>query len=161
MFKPALARGEIQCIGATTLDEFRQHIEKDGALERRFQKVLVEPTSIAESIEILNNVKDKYEDHHCVSYTDEAINACVRLTARYITDRHLPDKAIDALDEVGSRVHLNNIHVPQEILDIEEEVERIKEVKVRVVRSQRYEEAAKLRDTERNLNDRLDSAKKK
>ena len=161
MFKPALARGEIQCIGATTLDEFRQHIEKDGALERRFQKVLVEPTSIAESIEILNNVKDKYEDHHCVNYTDEAINACVRLTARYITDRHLPDKAIDALDEVGSRVHLNNIHVPQEILDIEEEVERIKEEKVRVVRSQRYEEAAKLRDTERNLNDRLDSAKKK
>ncbi|MBM71638.1 MAG: Clp protease ClpC [Crocinitomicaceae bacterium] len=161
MFKPALARGEIQCIGATTLDEFRQHIEKDGALERRFQKVLVEPTTVEESIEILNNVKDKYEDHHCVSYTPEAINACVRLTSRYITDRHLPDKAIDALDEVGSRVHLNNIHVPQEILDIEEEVERIKEEKVRVVRSQRYEEAAKLRDTERNLNERLDSAKKK
>ena len=161
MFKPALARGEIQCIGATTLDEFRQHIEKDGALERRFQKVLVEPTSIDESIEILNNVKDKYEEHHCVSYTDEAIDACVKLTARYITDRHLPDKAIDALDEVGSRVHLNNIYVPQEILDIEEEVQRIKEEKVRVVRSQRYEEAAKLRDTERNLNERLDSAKKK
>ena len=161
MFKPALARGEIQCVGATTLDEFRQHIEKDGALERRFQKVLVEPTSINESIEILNNVKDKYEEHHCVSYTDEAINACVKLTARYITDRHLPDKAIDALDEVGSRVHLNNIHVPQEILDIEEEVERIKEEKVRVVRSQRYEEAAKLRDTERNLHERLDAAKKK
>ena len=126
MFKPALARGEIQCIGATTLDEFRQHIEKDGALERRFQKVLVEPTSIEESIEILNNVKDKYEEHHCVSYTPEAIDACVKLTSRYITDRHLPDKAIDALDEVGSRVHLNNIHVPQEILDIEDEVERIK-----------------------------------
>tara|TARA_Y100001954_G_scaffold236734_1_gene298270 strand:+ start:70 stop:2748 length:2679 start_codon:yes stop_codon:yes gene_type:complete len=161
MFKPALARGEIQCIGATTLDEFRQHIEKDGALERRFQKVLVEPTSIEESIEILNNVKDKYEEHHCVSYTTEAINACVKLTSRYITDRHLPDKAIDALDEVGSRVHLNNIHVPQEILDIEDEVERIKEEKVRVVRSQRYEEAAKLRDTERNLNERLSSAKKK
>ena len=161
MFKPALARGEIQCIGATTLDEFRQHIEKDGALERRFQKVLVEPTSIEESIEILNNVKDKYEEHHSVSYTKEAIDACVKLTSRYITDRHLPDKAIDALDEVGSRVHLNNIHVPQEILDIEEEVERIKEEKVRVVRSQRYEEAAKLRDTERNLNERLDLAKKK
>ena len=161
MFKPALARGEIQCIGATTLDEFRQHIEKDGALERRFQKVLVEPTSIEESIEILNNVKDKYEEHHSVSYTKEAIDACVKLTSRYITDRHLPDKAIDALDEVGSRVHLNNIHVPQEILDIEEEVERIKEEKVRVVRSQRYEEAAKLRDTERNLNERLELAKKK
>lgn len=161
MFKPALARGEIQCIGATTLDEFRQHIEKDGALERRFQKVLVEPTSIEESIEILNNVKDKYEEHHSVSYTKEAIDACVKLTSRYITDRHLPDKAIDALDEVGSRVHLNNIHVPQEILDIEEEVERIKEEKVRVVRSQRYEEAAKLRDSERNLNERLELAKKK
>ena len=161
MFKPALARGEIQCIGATTLDEFRQHIEKDGALERRFQKVLVEPTSIEESIEILNNVKDKYEEHHSVSYTKEAIDACVKLTSRYITDRHLPDKAIDALDEVGSRVHLNNIHVPQEILEIEEEVERIKEEKVRVVRSQRYEEAAKLRDTERNLNERLELAKKK
>ena len=161
MFKPALARGEIQCIGATTLDEFRQHIEKDGALERRFQKVIVEPTSISESIEILHNIKDKYEEHHSVSYTDDAIEACVRLTSRYITDRHLPDKAIDALDEVGSRVHLNNIHVPQEILDIEEEVERIKEEKVKVVRSQRYEEAARLRDTERNLNERLELAKTK
>ena len=161
MFKPALARGEIQCIGATTLDEFRQHIEKDGALERRFQKVIVEPTSISESIEILHNIKDKYEEHHSVSYTDDAIEACVRLTSRYITDRHLPDKAIDALDEVGSRVHLNNIHVPQEILDIEEEVERIKEEKVKVVRSQRYEEAARLRDTERNLNERLELAKNK
>lgn len=161
MFKPALARGEIQCIGATTLDEFRQHIEKDGALERRFQKVLVEPTSISESIEILHNIKDKYEEHHSVSYTDEAIEACVKLTSRYITDRHLPDKAIDALDEVGSRVHLNNIHVPQEILDIEAEVERIKDEKVKVVRSQKYEEAARLRDTERNLNERLDLAKAK
>ena len=161
MFKPALARGELQCIGATTLDEFRQHIEKDGALERRFQKVLVEPTSIDETKEILHNIKDKYEEHHSVIFTDEAIEACVKLTARYITDRHLPDKAIDALDEVGSRVHLNNIHVPQEILDIEEEIDRIKDEKIRVVRSQRYEEAARLRDTERNLNERLDTAKRK
>jgi ATP-dependent Clp protease ATP-binding subunit ClpC len=159
MFKPALARGEIQCIGATTLDEYRQHIEKDGALERRFQKVLVEPTTVDETIQILNNIKDKYEEHHSVAYTPEAIDACVKLTARYITDRHLPDKAIDALDEVGSRVHLNNIHVPQEILDIEAEIDRIKEEKVRVVRSQRYEEAAQLRDTERTLHERLDRAK--
>lgn len=159
MFKPALARGEIQCIGATTLDEYRQHIEKDGALERRFQKVLVEATSVDETIQILNNIKDKYEAHHSVSYTKEAIEACVNLTARYITDRHLPDKAIDAMDEVGSRVHLNNINVPKEILHIEEEIEKIKEEKVRVVRSQRYEEAAQLRDKERRLNDQLDKAK--
>jgi ATP-dependent Clp protease ATP-binding subunit ClpC len=159
MFKPALARGEIQCVGATTLDEYRQHIEKDGALERRFQKVLVEPTSLDETLQILNNIKDKYEEHHSVVYTDEAIAACVNLTSRYITDRHLPDKAIDALDEVGSRVHLNNITVPDEILEIEEEIEKIKEEKVRVVRSQRYEEAARLRDTERTLNDRLEKAK--
>jgi ATP-dependent Clp protease ATP-binding subunit ClpC len=159
MFKPALARGEIQCVGATTLDEYRQHIEKDGALERRFQKVLVEPTSIDETIQILNNIKDKYEEHHSVRYTDEAILACVRLTARYITDRHLPDKAIDAMDEVGSRVHLNNIHVPETILKIEAEIEAIKIEKVRVVRSQRYEEAARLRDTERKLNDELEVAK--
>ena len=142
MFKPALARGEIQCIGATTLDEYRQHIEKDGALERRFQKVLVEPTSVDETIQILNNIKDKYEEHHSVNYTDEAIRSCVALTSRYITDRHLPDKAIDALDEVGSRVHLNNINVPQEIIDIEQEIEEVKEEKNRVVRSQKYEEAA-------------------
>ena len=159
MFKPALARGEIQCVGATTLDEYRQHIEKDGALERRFQKVLVEPTTIDETIQILNNIKDKYEEHHSVSYTEEAILACVNLTARYITDRHLPDKAIDAMDEVGSRVHLNNIHVPEEILKIEAEIEAIKVEKVRVVRSQRYEEAARLRDTERTLNDDLEKAK--
>ena len=159
MFKPALARGEIQCIGATTLDEYRQHIEKDGALERRFQKVLVEPTSIDETVQILNNIKDKYEEHHSVTYTPEAIDACVNLTARYITDRHLPDKAIDAMDEVGSRVHLNNINVPDEIVQIEEEIENIKEEKVRVVRSQRYEEAARLRDTERTLNDKLENAK--
>ncbi|MBL6866542.1 MAG: ATP-dependent Clp protease ATP-binding subunit, partial [Flavobacteriales bacterium] len=159
MFKPALARGEIQCVGATTLDEYRQHIEKDGALERRFQKVLVEPTSIDETLQILNNIKDKYEEHHSVAYTDEAIAACVNLTSRYITDRHLPDKAIDAMDEVGSRVHLDNITVPDEILQVEEEIEKIKEEKVRVVRSQRYEEAARLRDTERTLNDRLEKAK--
>lgn len=161
MFKPALARGEIQCIGATTLDEYRQHIEKDGALERRFQKVIVEPTTIDETIQILNNIKDKYEEHHSVSYTEEALEACVRLTARYITDRHLPDKAIDALDEVGSRVHLNNIHVPESILKIEAEIEEIKDEKTKVVRSQRYEEAAKLRDRERTLLNDLDAAKAK
>jgi ATP-dependent Clp protease ATP-binding subunit ClpC len=161
MFKPALARGEIQCIGATTLDEYRQHIEKDGALERRFQKVIVEPTTIDETIQILNNIKDKYEEHHSVSYTEEALEACVRLTARYITDRHLPDKAIDALDEVGSRVHLNNIHVPESILKIEAEIEEIKDEKTKVVRSQRYEEAAKLRDRERTLLNDLETAKAK
>ena len=161
MFKPALARGEVQCIGATTLDEFRQHIEKDGALERRFQKVLVEATNIEETKEILHNIKDKYEEHHSVSYTDKAIDACVKLTSRYITDRHLPDKAIDALDEVGSRVHLNNIHVPEEIIQIEEEIDRIKDEKIKVVRSQRYEEAARLRDSERNLMERLAAAKLK
>ena len=159
MFKPALARGEIQCIGATTLDEYRQHIEKDGALERRFQKVMVEPTSPEETVQILNNIKDKYEDHHSVNYTDDAIKACVSLTSRYITDRHLPDKAIDALDEVGSRVHLNNINVPKEILDIEQQIEDIKEEKNQVVRSQKYEEAAKLRDKERQLLNRLEEAK--
>ena len=147
MFKPALARGEIQCIGATTLDEYRQYIEKDGALDRRFQKVMVEPASPDETIEILTRIKDKYEEHHGVTYTPEAINACVSLTARYITDRFLPDKAIDALDEAGSRVHLTNIHVPQDILDIEQKIEHIKVEKNRVVRSQKYEEAAKLRDT--------------
>ncbi len=161
MFKPALARGEIQCIGATTLDEYRQYIEKDGALERRFQKVLVEPTSVDETIQILNNIKEKYEDHHNVTYTPEAVTACVKLTARYITDRHLPDKAIDALDEVGSRVHLSNINVPKNILDIEKKIEEIKEEKNNVVRSQKYEEAAKLRDTERQLQEQLEAAKKK
>ncbi len=160
MFKPALARGEIQCIGATTLDEYRQYIEKDGALERRFQKVMVEPTTVEETVQILNNIKDKYEEHHSVAYTEEAIRACVSLTSRYITDRHLPDKAIDALDEVGSRVHLTNINVPQEIVNIEEEIERVKEEKSQVVRSQRYEEAARLRDQERTLNERLEAAKK-
>lgn len=160
MFKPALARGEIQCIGATTLDEYRQYIEKDGALERRFQKVLVEPTTVDETIQILNNIKEKYEDHHNVNFTPEAINACVKLTNRYITDRHLPDKAIDAMDESGSRVHISNIVVPQAILDVEQKIEAIKEEKNRVVRSQRYEEAAKLRDTERQLLEELDRAKK-
>ena len=161
MFKPALARGEIQCIGATTLDEYRQYIEKDGALERRFQKVVVDPTTIDESIQILNNIKDKYEEHHSVTYTPEAIASCVKLTARYITDRHLPDKAIDALDEVGSRVHLNNINVPKEVIDIEKAIEEIKEDKNRVVRSQKYEEAAKLRDKEKQLQEKLEAAKKK
>ena len=160
MFKPALARGEIQCIGATTLDEYRQYIEKDGALERRFQKVLVEPTSVEETIQILNNIKEKYEDHHNVNFTPEAIDACVKLTARYITDRHLPDKAIDAMDEAGSRVHISNIVVPKSILDVEQKIEEIKEEKNKVVRSQRYEEAAKLRDRERTLLEELDKAKK-
>jgi len=159
MFKPALARGEIQCIGATTLDEYRQFIEKDGALDRRFQKVMVEPATPAETIEILNRIKEKYEEHHGVTYTDEAINACVSLTSRYITDRFLPDKAIDALDESGSRVHLTNIHVPQNIIDVEQKIEEIKIEKNRVVRSQKYEEAAKLRDTEKNLLEELEKAK--
>jgi ATP-dependent Clp protease ATP-binding subunit ClpC len=159
MFKPALARGEIQCIGATTLDEYRQYIEKDGALDRRFQKVMVEPATPDETIEILTRIKEKYEEHHGVTYTDEAIKACVALTARYITDRFLPDKAIDALDESGSRVHLTNIHVPQNILDIEAKIEQIKVEKNRVVRSQKYEEAAKLRDTEKHLLEELEQAK--
>ena len=161
MFKPALARGEMQAIGATTLDEYRQYIEKDGALERRFQKVLVEPTSIDETIQILNNIKERYEDHHMVSYTPEAVAACVRLTERYITDRHLPDKAIDALDEVGSRVHLNNINVPQEILDIEKQIEDINVQKNNVVKQSKYEEAAILRDEERKLQEKLEEAKKR
>ncbi|MBG6235747.1 ATP-dependent Clp protease ATP-binding subunit ClpC [Pedobacter sp. CAN_A7] len=159
MFKPALARGEIQCIGATTLDEYRQYIEKDGALDRRFQKVMIEPATPDETIEILNRIKEKYEDHHGVTYTDEAINACVALTSRYITDRFLPDKAIDALDEAGSRVHLTNIHVPDDIIDIETRIEDIKVEKNKVVKSQKYEEAAKLRDTEKNLLEELERAK--
>src|SRR5947207_11354918 len=159
MFKPALARGEIQCIGATTLDEYRQYIEKDGALDRRFQRVLVEPASMEETIEILNNIKDRYEEHHNVNYTPEAIKACVNLTSRYITDRFLPDKAIDALDESGSRVHISNIHVPKNIIDLESKVQEIKVEKNKVVRSQKYEEAAKLRDTEKHLLEELDRAK--
>ena len=155
MFKPALARGEIQCIGATTLDEYRQHIEKDGALERRFQKVVVEPTSISETIEILQNIKDKYEAHHNVNYTAKAIEACVRLSDRYITDRFLPDKAIDALDEAGSRVHITNMEVPENIVVIESELEKVRELKNKVVKRQKYEEAAKLRDDEKKLEKEL------
>lgn len=161
MFKPALARGEMQAIGATTLDEYRQYIEKDGALERRFQKVLVEPTTIEETIQILNNIKERYEEHHSVQYTQEAVEACVKLTERYITDRHLPDKAIDALDEVGSRVHLTNINVPKEILDIERKIEDLKDEKNEVIKSQQYEKAAELRDSERKLQDQLETEKKK
>lgn len=160
MFKPALARGEIQCIGATTLDEYRQYIEKDGALDRRFQKVIVDPTSVDETVQILHNIKEKYEEHHHVAYTEGAIEACVKLTSRYITDRFLPDKAIDALDEAGSRVHISNIHVPQSIVDLENQVQDIKVEKNRVVRSQKYEEAARLRDTEKQLIDKLDTAKR-
>jgi ATP-dependent Clp protease ATP-binding subunit ClpC len=160
MFKPALARGEIQCIGATTLDEYRQYIEKDGALERRFQKVIVDPTSEEETVQILNNIKGKYEDHHNVTYTPEALKACVTLTQRYVSDRHLPDKAIDALDEAGSRVHITNIHVPQAILDIEGKIDEVKAEKIQVVKSQKYEEAARLRDKEKNLIEQLDTAKK-
>ena len=161
MFKPALARGEMQVIGATTLDEYRQYIEKDGALERRFQKVIIEPTTVDETIQILNNIKEKYEDHHMVTFTDEAIAACVKLTDRYISDRHLPDKAIDALDEVGSRVHITNINVPKEIIDIEAQIEALKEKKNEVIKSQQYEEAAKLRDDERKLQEQLETEKKK
>jgi len=155
MFKPALARGEIQCIGATTLDEYRQHIEKDGALERRFQKVLVEPTSVEETIEILQNIKEKYASHHNVNYTDDAIEACVKLTHRYMTDRHLPDKAIDAMDEAGSRVHINNMDVPKEIVTLEEKLEEVRDQKNTVVKRQKYEEAAKLRDDEKRIEKEL------
>ncbi len=159
MFKPALARGEIQCIGATTLDEYRQYIEKDGALERRFQMVLIQPASPEETVEILHNIKGKYEDHHSVQYADEAIKACVDLSVRYMSDRHLPDKAIDILDEAGARVHISNIHVPTEIVDLEAQIEEIKLEKNRVVKSQNFEEAAKLRDTEKRLLENLDNAK--
>jgi ATP-dependent Clp protease ATP-binding subunit ClpC len=161
MFKPALARGEIQIIGATTLDEFRKHIEKDGALERRFQKVVVEPASEEETLQILDRIKDKYETHHNVLYTDEAIKACVDLTSRFMTDRFLPDKALDALDESGSRVHISNIVVPKEIIDIENKISEVKEKKTLVVRSQKYEEAARLRDVEKQLHTNLEDARKK
>ncbi|MEZ4969131.1 MAG: ATP-dependent Clp protease ATP-binding subunit [Flavobacteriaceae bacterium] len=161
MFKPALARGEIQCIGATTLDEYRQYIEKDGALERRFQKVIVEPTSVSETIEILKNIKGKYEDHHNVIYTDEAIIACVSLTNRYMTDRYLPDKAIDALDEAGSRVHIVNMDVPKQILELEKQLEDVRELKNSVVKKQKYEEAAKLRDDEKRIEKDLSIAQER
>ena len=161
MFKPALSRGDIQCIGATTLDEYRQYIEKDGALERRFQKVLVDPTSPDETIEILHNIKEKYEDHHLVKYTDDAIKACVMLTNRYITDRYLPDKAIDALDEAGARVHISNINVPEEIVNVENQIEETRKRKMSAINSQKFEEAADLRDTERKLQDSLEREKKK
>ena len=159
MFKPALARGELQCIGATTLDEYRTNIEKDGALERRFQKVIIEPTNIEETIEILQNIKERYEEHHNVTYTDEALEACVALTNRYMSDRHLPDKAIDALDEAGSRVHINNINVPRNILELEKDLEDIKSEKGQVVKKQRFEEAARLRDNERQIEVKLQKAK--
>ncbi len=158
MFKPALARGEIQCIGATTLDEFRQNIEKDGALERRFQKVMVEPTSVEETIQILENIKNKYEDHHNVIFTPEAIRACVTLTNRYMTDRYLPDKAIDALDEAGSRIHITNIVVPKQVQELEKKLEEIREHKNDVVKSQKYEEAARLRDDEKRIEKELEIA---
>ncbi|MEN9313393.1 MAG: hypothetical protein RLZZ146_908 [Bacteroidota bacterium] len=159
MFKPALARGEIQCIGATTLDEYRQYIEKDGALERRFQMVLIEPASAEETVEILHNICNKYEEHHSVKYTPEAIKACVDLSVRYMSDRHLPDKAIDILDEAGARVHISNINVPNEILELESQIEGIKVEKNKVVKSQNFEEAAKLRDTEKRLLEDLETAK--
>jgi ATP-dependent Clp protease ATP-binding subunit ClpC len=159
IFKPALARGELQCIGASTLDEYRMHIEKDGALDRRFQKVVVDPPTVEETMQILNNIKSKYEDYHNVSYADDAIDACVKLSDRYITDRLLPDKAIDVMDEVGARVHLKNINVPQDILDLEKKIEDIKHEKNRVVKSQRFEEAASLRDTEKRLQEELEKAK--
>ncbi len=161
MFKPALARGDIQCIGATTMDEYRQHIEKDGALERRFQKIIIDPTTADETIEILNNIKSKYEDHHLVNYSSEAIEACVHLTDRYLSDRYLPDKAIDAMDEAGSRVHITNIRVPEAIINIEEDIDRIRDEKTRAIKSQKYEQAAQFRDQERELMNRLESEKRK
>jgi ATP-dependent Clp protease ATP-binding subunit ClpC len=161
MLKPALARGEIQCIGATTLDEYRQHIEKDGALERRFQKVIVEPTSIDETIHILHNIKERYEEHHNVYYTDDAIEACVKLTNRYISDRHLPDKAIDALDESGSRVHISNIVVPEKILTLEKQLDDTKKEKMAAVKNQNFEKAASFRDREKDLLDMIETEKKK
>lgn len=161
MLKPALARGEIQCIGATTLDEYRQHIEKDGALERRFQKVMVEPTTPEETEVILNNIKGRYEDHHNVNYTPEAISACVKLTERYISDRHLPDKAIDALDEAGSRVHISNIVVPETIVKLEGQIEEVRENKIKAVKAQNFELAASFRDKEKHLQEELERSKEK
>ncbi len=159
IFKPALARGELQCIGASTLDEYRMYIEKDGALDRRFQKVMINQPSVEETIEILNNIKSKYEEYHNVVYDNEAIDACVKLSDRYMTDRLLPDKAIDVLDEVGARVHLKNINVPQEVIELEKKIDEIKHEKNKVVKSQRFEEAASLRDTEKHLQEELEKAK--
>ncbi len=159
MLKPALARGDIQCIGATTLDEYRQYIEKDGALERRFQKIMVDPTTVEETIHILNNIKERYEDHHNVYYTDDAINACVKLTQRYISDRYLPDKAIDALDESGSRVHITNLKVPERIDNLEKLIEETKTKKIQAVKNQQFEEAAKSRDIEKDLITKLSQEK--
>jgi ATP-dependent Clp protease ATP-binding subunit ClpC len=159
IFKPALARGELQCIGASTLDEYRMYIEKDGALDRRFQKVMVDPPSVDDTIQILNNIKSKYEEYHNVNYDQEAIDACVKLSDRYVTDRLLPDKAIDVMDEVGARVHLKNINVPQNIVDLETKIEDVKNEKNKVVKSQKFEEAASLRDTEKRLQEELEKAK--
>ena len=159
IFKPALSRGELQCIGASTLDEYRMYIEKDGALDRRFQKVMIDPPSVDETIQILHNIKSKYEEYHNVIFDDEAIEACVKLSDRYITDRLLPDKAIDVMDEVGARVHLKNINVPQNILDLEMKIEDVKVEKNKVVKSQKFEEAASLRDTEKRLQEELEKAK--
>ncbi len=159
IFKPALARGELQCIGASTLDEYRQYIEKDGALDRRFQKVIVDPPTPEETLIILSNLKPRYEEYHSVEYSEEALKACVQMSTRYITDRFLPDKAIDVMDEVGARVHLKNIHVPENITHLEEEIEKIKEEKNQVVKNQRYEEAARLRDSEKKLQEQLEQAK--
>ncbi len=161
MFKPALARGELQCIGATTLDEYRMHIEKDGALERRFQKVMIEPTTLEQTLEILRSVSHKYEEHHHVSFPDDTLVAAVHLSERYITDKNFPDKAIDVMDETGSRVHIANIIVPQEILDLENEIEQIKIEKESLAKLQDFEKAAKLRDMERNLTEKLESAREK
>ena len=160
MFKPALSRGDIQCIGATTLDEYRKFVETDGALDRRFQKVMVDPPNYDETKQILDKIKFKYEEHHHVKYSDDAINSAVKLSNRYITDRHLPDKAIDVLDEAGSRVHMGNFEVPEEILDLEDEIEQVRREKAAVVKRQDYEEAARLRDKERNLQADLESAKR-
>ncbi len=161
MFKPALARGELQCIGATTLDEYRQYIEKDGALERRFQKVLIDPTTEEETEQILHNIKAKYEDHHLVRYDDEAIKACISLTMRYISDRCLPDKAIDALDEAGARIHIKNVHVPADVLDLESQIELTRQNKNTAIKNQKFEDAANFRDAERKLIEELEKAKKR
>ena len=159
IFKPALARGELQCIGASTLDEYRQHIEKDGALDRRFQKVMISPPSVEEAINILHNIKSKYEEFHNVNYSNAAVEACVKLSERYVSDRFLPDKAIDVLDEVGARVHLKNIHVPEHIEKLEQKIEEVKEQKNQAVKNQQYEKAADLRDKESKLVRQLEFAK--